>query len=58
MVANGRAKAEILEDAFFGKVSPKNPASILQFFKGTVDVFLDDEAISVIIKKHPEAVIR
>ena len=58
MVANGRAKAEILEDAFFGKVSPKNPASILQFFKGTVDVFLDDEAISVIMEKHPEAVIR
>ena len=58
MVANGRAKAEILEDAFFGKVSPKNPASILQFFKGEVDVFLDEEALSVIMERHPEAVIR
>lgn len=58
MVANGRAKAEILEDAFFGKVSPKNPASILQFFKGEVDVFLDEEALSLIIERHPEAVIR
>ena len=58
MVANGKAKAEILEDAFFGKVSPKNPASILQFFKGEVDVFLDEEALSVIMEKHPEAVIK
>ena len=58
MVANGRAKAEILEDAFFGKVSPKNPASILQFFKGECEVFLDEEALSVILEKHPEAVLR
>ena len=58
MVANGKAKAAILEDAFFGKVSPKNPASILQFFKGEVDVFLDEEALSLIIERHPEAVIR
>ncbi|MBQ7363522.1 MAG: glucosamine-6-phosphate deaminase [Clostridia bacterium] len=58
MVANGTAKAAILEDAFFGEVSPKNPASILQFFKGEVDVFLDEEALSLIMERHPEAVIK
>ena len=56
MVAMGKGKAEILEKAFFGKVTPAVPASILQFFKGEVILCADEEALSVIKEKHPEAV--
>lgn len=57
MVVIGKGKAEILEDALFGKVTPKNPASILQFYKGEVVVCADAEALSVIKEKHPEAIV-
>lgn len=56
MVAMGKGKADILEKAFFGKVTPAVPASILQFFKGEVILCADEEALSVIKEKHPEAV--
>lgn len=56
MLAMGRGKAEILEAALFGKVTPEVPASILQFFKGEVIVCADEEALSVIMEKHPEAI--
>ena len=56
LLANGKAKAEILEKSFFGDVTPVTPASILQFAKD-VEVYADEEALSVIIEKHPEAVI-
>ncbi len=56
MVAMGKGKAEILEKAFFGKVTPEVPASILQFFHGEVILCADEEALSVIMEKHPEAV--
>lgn len=56
MLAMGRGKAEILEAALFGKVTPEVPASILQFFDGEVIVCADEEALSVIMEKHPEAV--
>ena len=56
MVAFGKGKAEILEKAFFGPVTPRVPASILQFFKGEVIVCADEAAMSVIKEKHPEAI--
>ncbi len=58
MVAMGKGKAKILEEALFGEITPKNQASILRFFKGDVIVCADSEALSVIVEKHPEAVIK
>ena len=55
LVAFGKGKAEILEKAFFGPVTPDVPASILQFFKGEVVVCADEAALSVIREKHPDA---
>lgn len=51
LIATGKAKAEILETALFGKVTPRVPASILQF-AADVEVYSDSEALSVIIEKH------
>ena len=51
LLANGKAKAEILEVALFGKVTPRVPASILQFAEN-VEVYADEEALSIIIEKH------
>ena len=56
LLANGKGKAEILEKALFGEVTPRVPASILRLAKDVV-VFADKEALSVILEKHPEAVI-
>ena len=56
MIALGKGKAEILEAALFGPVTPKVPASILQFFPGDCYVCADEEALSVIRKNHPEAI--
>lgn len=56
LVAFGTGKADILEKAFFGPVTPNVPASILQFFKGDVYVCADEAAMSVIREKHPELV--
>lgn len=56
LIALGKGKAEILEKSLFGDVTPEVPASILQFFKGEVVVCADEEALSVILEKHPEAV--
>jgi len=47
LVANGAGKAEIVADALFGPVTPRVPASILQFHPD-VTVVLDAEAASVI----------
>ncbi len=58
MVVIGKEKAEIMESAFFGRVTPAVPASILQFFKGDMMVCADEEALSLIKKKHPEAVYK
>lgn len=55
LLAFGKGKAEILERALFGAVTPTVPASILQFFKGEVIVCADESALSVIAEKHPEA---
>ena len=57
LVAFGKGKADILEAALFGNVTPEVPASILQFFKGEVVVFADEAALSAITEKHPGAVI-
>jgi glucosamine-6-phosphate deaminase len=57
LLANGKGKAEILERSLFGEVTPSVPASILRFAKD-VRVFADKEALSVIMEKHPEALIK
>ena len=56
MVVIGKGKADIIEAALFGKVTPAVPASILQFYKGDIVVCADEDALSVIKEKHPEAV--
>ena len=56
LLAMGKGKAEILEKSLFGDVTPMVPASILQFFKGDVYVCADEDALSVIMENHPEAV--
>ena len=58
LLAMGKGKADILEKSLFGEVTPRVPASILQFFKGEVVVCADEDALSVILEKHPEAVIK
>ncbi len=55
LIANGKNKAEVLEKAFFGKVTPYVPASVLQLVSEKVIVVLDKDAASVIVEKHPEA---
>lgn len=57
LIALGKGKAEILERALFGDVTPRVPASILQFAED-VTVCADEDALSVILEKHPEAVTR
>jgi glucosamine-6-phosphate deaminase len=55
MVVNGAAKAEILESALFGPITPENPASILQLHPDVV-VCGDADAMALIAEKHPEAI--
>ncbi len=55
LIATGAAKAEILEKALFGEITPNVPASILQN-GNEVYVCADKEALSVIAEKHPECV--
>ena len=52
LIALGKAKAEILERALFGPITPEVPTSILRFFKGDIVVFGDEEALSEIVAKH------
>lgn len=56
LLANGENKAEILERALFGDVTPYVPASILQF-ANDVEVYADEEALSLILKNHKDSVI-
>lgn len=53
LVVNGEKKADIVEKALFGPVTPEVPASILQLHPN-VTVVADAEAISTVEKKHPE----
>lgn len=46
VVANGKDKAETVRDAFFGPVTPRVPASVLQFHQD-VTVIVDKEAGSL-----------
>lgn len=47
VVVNGRQKADIVKEAFFGPVTPKVPASILQLHSD-VTVVGDEEALSAL----------
>ena len=53
LLATGQGKADILERALFGKVTPEIPASILQFYQGELIVVTDEKAFSTIKEKHP-----
>ena len=57
LLVNGEQKADILEKALFGKITPEVPASILQT-AADVEVFADEQALSKIISLHNECVIR
>lgn len=50
MVVNGKNKAQIVKDAFFGPVTPEVPASILQMHPDFILVG-DEEALSLIPKE-------
>ena len=56
MVALGSGKAEILEKAFFGDITPTVPASVLQLFKGECILVADEAALALIKAKHPESI--
>ncbi len=47
LIATGSAKAQIVKDAFFGPVTPRVPASILQFHND-VTIVCDEEAMSAL----------
>ena len=55
LIALGEGKAEILERALFGEVTPRVPASILRF-ANDVTVVADEAALYVIKEKHPCAI--
>ena len=42
LIANGRAKAEILDKAFYGEVTPKIPASILQLHPDVTVIYSEN----------------
>lgn len=50
LIASGAGKAEIIRDSFFGPVTPKVPASILQFHPN-VTVVVDEAAAALIPRK-------
>ena len=56
LLADGEAKAEILEKALFGPVTPNVPASVLQLMKN-VEVYGDEKSLAIIKENHPEAII-
>lgn len=56
LLATGQGKADILERALFGRVSPDVPASVLQFYQGELTVVTDSPAASLIREKHPEVI--
>ena len=51
LIAFGDQKAEILEKALYGPITPAVPASILQLYSGDLTVCTDEAAFSK-IKKH------
>lgn len=57
LLAFGKGKADILERSLFGDVTPAVPASILRF-AGDVVVFADKDALSTVMAKHADAVIK
>ena len=55
LAAFGEGKAEILEKALFGQITPNIPASILQLYSGELYICTDESAMSVIKSKHKKA---
>ncbi|HHX62964.1 MAG TPA: glucosamine-6-phosphate deaminase [Epulopiscium sp.] len=49
LIASGAGKAGIIKEAILGKVTPRVPASILQFHKD-VTIILDEEAATELLK--------
>lgn len=50
LLASGKAKAEAIYNSFFGKITPKVQASILQLHKDVI-VIADDDALSIVKEK-------
>ncbi|WP_312642894.1 glucosamine-6-phosphate deaminase [Hydrogenoanaerobacterium sp.] len=53
LLASGEGKADIMETALFGPITPKVPASILQLHPN-LTVVADEAALQVVAQKHPE----
>ena len=53
IVVNGEGKADIVERAFFGPVTPEVPASILQMHND-VTLVGDEAALSKVMELHAE----
>ena len=47
MVVSGKDKAQAVKDAFFGAITPKVPASVLQFHSN-LTLVADEDALSLI----------
>lgn len=54
LLVTGLSKADILEKALFGDVTPIVPASILQFYQGELTVVCDSDAFSSVKRAHPD----
>lgn len=52
LVVSGKSKADILEKALFGPITPEVPASILQLHPDCT-VVADEEALSTVNRLHP-----
>lgn len=53
LLASGEGKADIMEKALFGPITPKVPASILQLHPHLI-VVADKDALKVVSQMHPE----
>ncbi len=47
VIVSGKDKAKIVKEAFYGEITPKVPASILQLHPD-VNVIVDEEAASLL----------
>ena len=45
LIASGKDKADIVRDAFWGKITPEVPASVLQLHKNLI-IVADEDALS------------
>lgn len=56
LLCSGESKAETLEKALFGPITPRMPASILQVHPDFT-VVADEAALSIVAKRHPHMLV-